>query len=624
MTNKTTGNRTSSPSGETDDSNSESLSGKRLWLMRVIAVVLVPALFFGLLELSLRVAGFGYSTSYFLPSQVEGVDYLVPNTTFTYRFFPPDLARRPMELRMAAEKPPGSYRIFLFGESAAYGDPHPLYGVGRQLEILLQERFPGTHFEVVSTAMTAINSHAILPIAREVAQLDGDLWIVYMGNNEMIGAFGPGTVFGLKALPLGVVRTILALKSTRTGQLIDTLIRDLRSDGKAPEQWGGINMFSKNLEYDDPGRLIAYDNFQGNLQDILDAAISEKVPVLLSTVGSNLEQTAPFNSMHSRDLNAAQLGEWESYYNKGITLEAKGAFVDALEQYSLASAIDPGYAELQFRMGRCYLQSGNPELALAAYTKARDHDGLAVRADTRINEIIRESADRHAVDQVRLIDAAKLLAADSPDGIPGRELFYEHVHYTIDGNYKLARILADNVAMKLPSKITATDTGHWVDANVVKDELAVTLWDQYKLWSEMTQRLSAPPHKGTLNYETNIAYSEAQAREVVSRIDLKKTPEKDRKLYVQAIAKRPDDNWLHTHFAQYLGANGELSSAIIELQVVCALLPDLEWPHLFLGQYLGRAKRYDEAAESFKRALEIRSDFALAQEGLDKIEKLKR
>jgi tetratricopeptide (TPR) repeat protein len=53
-------------------------------------------------------------------------------------------------------------------------------------------------------------------------------------------------------------------------------------------------------------------------------------------------------------------------------------------------------------------------------------------------------------------------------------------------------------------------------------------------------------------------------------------------------------------------------------------LPDLEWPHYFLGEYLGRAKRYDEAAESFKRALEIRSDFALAQQGLDKIEKLKR
>jgi hypothetical protein len=193
MKNRTTSNRAAPPSGETDGNNPEPLSGGRLWLMRVTVVVLVPTLFFGLLELSLRLAGYGYSTSYFLPSQVEGEDFLVPNTTFTYRFFPPDLARRPMELRMAAEKLPGTYRIFLFGESAAYGDPHPLYGVGQQLEILLQERFPGTHFEVVSTAMTAINSHAILPIAREIAQLDGDLWIVYMGNNEMIGAFGPGT-----------------------------------------------------------------------------------------------------------------------------------------------------------------------------------------------------------------------------------------------------------------------------------------------------------------------------------------------------------------------------------------------------------------------------------------------
>ena len=624
MKSQTTNNQNNPSSSQSDGNNPESLSARRLWLMRLMTIVLVPVLFFGLLELSLRVAGFGYSTSYFLPSEIEGEDYLIPNTTFTYRFFPPDLARRPMELRMAAEKPPGTYRIFLFGESAAYGDPHPLYGVGRQLEILLQARFPGTHFEVVGTAMTAINSHAILPIAREMAQLDGDLWIVYMGNNEMIGAFGPGTVFGLKALPLGIVRTILALKNTRIGQFLDKLIRDLRSDSKKQEEWGGINMFSKNLDYADPGRLIAYDNFRGNLQDILDAAISEETPVLLSTVASNLKHTAPFNSMNSDVLTIAQLSEWQSHYNKGVDLEAKGSFVQALEQYSLASAIDNGHAELQFRMGRCHLETGNPVLALASYTKARDHDGLAVRADTRINEIIRDSADLHAVDQVMLIDAVKLLSADSPDGIPGRELFYEHVHYTIDGNYQLAKKLAENVAMKLSTNITATDEGNWVDANFVASELALSLWDQYKLWRDMSQRLSAPPHKGTLNYAANIAYSEAQTKAVVSQIDLKTTPIEDRDMYLRALAKRPDDNWLHTHFAQYLAGNGQLSSAISELKVVCKLLPDLEWPHYFLGQYLGAAKRYDEAAESFKRALEIRSDFTLAQEGLDKIENLKR
>lgn len=626
MINRTTSasDRTESPSGRIEDNNPKPLSGGRLWLVRVMAYVLVPVLFFGLLELSLRIGGFGYPTSYFVPSQIEGEDYLIPNGYFSYRFFPPTLSRRPLELRMAAEKPPRTYRIFIFGESAAYGDPDPAYGVGRYLKSLLDERFPGTDFEIVNTGMTAINSHAILPIAREAAQLDGDLWIIYMGNNEMIGAFGPGTIFSSKAPSLTMARTILTVKSTRTGQLMESLVSSLQKSDKAPEKWDGINMFSKNLSYADPGRLVAYDNFQGNLQDILDAAVGSEVPVLLSTVGSNLKHTAPFNSMNSENLTAAQTSEWESHYNKGVALEAKGSFVEALEQYSLASAIDPSHAELQFRMGRCHLQTGNPELALASYTKARDHDGLAVRADTRINQIIRDTAEQNALEQVKLVDVAELLPANSPDRIPGHDLFYEHVHYTLDGNYRLARVLAEEVAMKLPSNIAATDKGQWVDANFVADELAVTLWDQYKLWSEMTKRISAPPHSSSLNYSANLDYAKAQTKAVISRIDLKKTPKQDRELYLRAIAKNPDDNWLHMHFAQYLQANGELSAGIDELKVVCELLPDLEWPHYFLGAFLGTAKRYDEASESFKRALEIRSDFTLAQEGLDKIEKLKR
>jgi tetratricopeptide (TPR) repeat protein len=624
MNNSTTSDRTESPSGASDGNNPKPLSGARLWLIRTIAFVLIPALFFGLLELSLWVSGFGYSTSYFKHSEIKGEDFLVPNSYFSYRFFPPALARRPMELRMAAKKPTSSYRIFVFGESAAYGDPDPAYGVGRQLEVLLRERFPGTSFEIVNTAMTAINSHAILPIAREVTQLDGDLWIVYMGNNEMIGAFGPGTVFSSKTPSLAMIRTTLAVKSTRTGQFMESLLRDLQNNGKAPEKWAGINMFSKNLGYADPGRLAAYNNFQDNLQDILDAALGAQVPVLLSTVGSNLKHTAPFNSMHSEDLTDAQNSEWTSHYSQGVALDAEGSCAQALEQYSLAAVIDSGHAELQFRIGRCHLQMEKPDLALTAYTKARDHDGLAVRADTRINQIIRDSAELHTDDQVKLVDAEKFLAANSPDGITGRELFYEHVHYTLNGNYRLARLLAENVAMKLPSNITSTDKGYWVDANINSYELAFTLWDQVKLWKEMSQRLSAPPHKGTLNYEANIGYSKAQVKEITSQIDLNTTPKKDRGLYQRAIAKNPGDNVLHAYYAQYLAGNKQPAAAIREFKEVCELLPDLEWPHYFLGQLLGQAQRYDEAAEYFKRALEIRSDFSLAQQSLDKIEKPKR
>jgi len=48
---------------------------------------------FGMLDIFLRVAGYGYPTSFFLPNTIDGQKYLVPNEKFSYRFFPPALAR---------------------------------------------------------------------------------------------------------------------------------------------------------------------------------------------------------------------------------------------------------------------------------------------------------------------------------------------------------------------------------------------------------------------------------------------------------------------------------------------------------------------------------------------------
>jgi hypothetical protein len=205
---------------------------RRLW-MRLAAATLVPLSVLGMLELGLRVAGFGYPTRLFLPLTIDGEEFLVPNEKFTHRFFPPALARTPLPGRMAAQKPAGTYRIFLFGESAAYGDPDPSFGVGRYLEALLETRYPATDFEVVTVGMAAINSHVLLPIARECAGHDGDLWIVYMGNNEMIGPYGASTVFGVKAPGLGFVRAVLALKTTRVGQLLDRLISQVGAGASA-------------------------------------------------------------------------------------------------------------------------------------------------------------------------------------------------------------------------------------------------------------------------------------------------------------------------------------------------------------------------------------------------------
>src|SRR5271169_2050642 len=130
------------------------ISKRRLWLMRFFAMVFIPLLVLGGTELALRLGGYGYDTSFFRQIQINGHNFYVPNQKFSLRFFPPALARTAFPVRFAAEKATNSYRIFLFGESAANGDPDTTYGVARYLKVLLRERYPGTKFEAISVALT--------------------------------------------------------------------------------------------------------------------------------------------------------------------------------------------------------------------------------------------------------------------------------------------------------------------------------------------------------------------------------------------------------------------------------------------------------------------------------------
>jgi hypothetical protein len=187
------------------------ISRRRLWLMRLFAMALIPLFLLGGIELGLRLGGYGYDTHFFRPIQIKGEKFYVPNDKFGHRFFPSALARTADSIRFAAEKPTNSYRIFLLGESAANGDPDTTYGVGLYLQVLLRERYSGTDFQVVCVAMTAIDSSTILPIARECAKHQGDLWLIYMGNNEMIGPFGAETSYGLRAPGLPTIRAVLAI-----------------------------------------------------------------------------------------------------------------------------------------------------------------------------------------------------------------------------------------------------------------------------------------------------------------------------------------------------------------------------------------------------------------------------
>jgi tetratricopeptide (TPR) repeat protein len=592
------------------------VSSRRLWLFRFSAMILAPLVVIGGVELALRLAGYGYPTNFFLRTRIHGHEFYVPNAKFTFRFFSATQARPTLPIRMAADKPTNTYRIFLFGESAANGDPDPTFGMGRYLQVLLGERFPKTDFEVLCVAITGINSHSILPIARECARHQGDLWLVYMGNNEMVGPFGAETVFGPRAPSLGLVRAALAAKTTRTGQLLDALAEHLKRPSSTPKTWGGMQMFMENrLPHDHPSRRRAHENFSRNLEDILLSGRRADVPVVLSTVAVNLKDCAPFASLHASGLGATGEASWNKSYEEGVALETKGSYREALAPYQEAARIDSHYADLQFRIGRCDLAWTNYDQARRSFELANDYDALAFRADTSINQAIKAAAAQHVGRGVYLVDAADALAQSSPARIPGCELFYEHVHLNFDGNYLVALKFAEQVRSLLPKLITARDKGEWASAALCDRRLAVTVWDRQRVWQPIFNRISSPPFTGQLDHAAFFKMCEAKLNEAKAQMSAQ-TPEQARQIYEEALALAPEDNLLHGNFEQFLEAGGNLAQATAEAQRVCELMPHLPGPCYYAGSMLVRQGRIREAQEYFARAIALRGDYVEAHNAL--------
>ena len=307
--------------------------------------------------------------------------------------------------------------------------------------------------------------------------------------------------------------------------------------------------------------------------------------------------------------------------SRGLGDVYKRQFQAALAAYSDAAAIDPNYAELHFRIGTCQLALGNNDEALKALERARDHDALAVRADTRINRIIMDAISSHAGQGVNGVDATVALADVDPGGIPGQAMFYEHVHLTMAGNYRLARSLAENVEKVLPDSITAAGGRgpEETEAQACEQRLAVTVWDQKRVWDVALGRISVPPFTSQSSHLRNVRYCKERLEEVDSRTT-PATPASDRQMYLDALKRKPDDTQIRWNYAQFLERTGNLSEAISQGVIICNQLPHAPWPHYFVGSVMARTGRMTEAAMYLKCALKIDSNLSHAKKELEQIQ----
>ncbi|HUD84493.1 MAG TPA: tetratricopeptide repeat protein [Candidatus Saccharimonadales bacterium] len=587
-------------------------------MFRVAALLVMPLLALVVLEAALRLAGYGYLTGLFEKVRLEGRDYLLNNEKFSLRFFPPKLSRWPSPLMMEAVKPAGTCRIFIFGESAAQGDPEPAFGAGRYLEVLLRERYPGVNFEVVNVAITAINSHVIVPIARECAHYQGDLWIIYMGNNEMIGPFGAATVFGAKAPPWPVVRLGLALQTTRVGQLLMDLERKLKGNAGGPGTWGGLQMFLGNqLAPNDPRKEVVYKNFQRNLRDILRAGRNSGAAIVLNTVSVNLKDCPPFASLPSGTLAPADREKCDRLCADGRGAEMNGDWKLAAADFGEAGALDPQLADAQFRQGQSLLRLNDTAAAAGHFQKACDCDALPFRADSRINAIIRETGQQLGGPKLVLCDAAASLPA--PGKIAGQETFYEHVHFNFDGNYRLAMLWTAQAERLLPDDVKDKAKGGWASQEVCEARLGLTDWNRCDVLNAVRQRMERPPLNSQFNNKERVSELTGQ----IDRFFRQRTAAaatNARALYNDAIARAPRDYLLPENFGEFLELTGDIKQAALEWKQARELMPRNPFAFLTEGQLLEKLVELSAARDDFRQAVNLHPGYAEAWFELGKLD----
>jgi tetratricopeptide (TPR) repeat protein len=529
------------------------ISRGRRWCFRMVALLL-PLLGLGLLELGLRVGGYGHPTSFFLKINEGGQAMLKDNPWFGWRFFPPAVARAPRPLYLSPQKPPNTIRVFIFGESAAMGDPEPDYGFARQLERLLQARHPGQNIEVINAAMTAINSHVIREIARDCGPRAADFWVVYAGNNEVVGPFGAGTTFGQQAPHRTLVRAIVALKATRLGQLLAQL--PLGAD--EPKEWQGLEFFLKwKLAHDAPALKRVYASFGANLQDIVRLGKQSGATVLLTTVPSNLRDFAPLASVHRAGLPPEQLTEWQKFFAAGMQAQAAGRYAEAVAEFQKASQIDNEFAELIYQLARCHTELNQPAIAEAGFQRARDLDALRFRADSTINEIIRQIAKANGISPTDLDEELAPRA--------GGSLFHDHVHLNFAGNYRVALRLANEMEKHWPG--AKTNDSPWLAEAEVAQRLAYTAFDERRGGEEMRARMQQPPFNAQSNFRERDELWEATLAALPAATS-NSVP-----TYQAAIQLAPDDWILRANFARVLEASGDNAAAAQQWNEMSRLLP---------------------------------------------------
>ena len=352
-----------------------------------------------------------------------------------------------------ATKPRGGFRVFCFGGSTVYG--HPYLGdtaFPKWLELELAATLPDRPCQVINCGGISYASYRIAPMVREVLRHEPDLIVIATGHNEFLEdrtyhdlkvRFAPWAWLQSQAQRLRLVT--LARQWLRAAPR-PTAAAEEGTDGSGslgPVVNARLDNASGYASYhrDEAWRESVVAQYDESVRAMVADCQAARVPVVLVRLGSNLRDCPPFKSEHRRGLAPEPEADWQAAFDLATGAERADP-ARSLQLYREAAAIDGEHALLNYRLGRLLDRLGRPTEALPFLERAKDEDICPLRLITPVDRALTRLA---ADTGTPLVDAAGLIAARSPDRIPGNDWYLDHVHPTIRGHQLIARAVADTL-----------------------------------------------------------------------------------------------------------------------------------------------------------------------------------
>jgi tetratricopeptide (TPR) repeat protein len=531
--------------------------------------------------------------------------------------------------RFAAQKPAGTYRIVCLGGSTTYGRPfYDKTSFSGWLREFLPAAQASRNWEVINAGAISYASYRVTGVMEELAQYSPDLFVVYTGQNEFLER---RTYGNLAQAPSLLTETASIANRTRIATVVRRSlelagVRSQQGAHRAPvlgEETKAIPINAVGPEAyhrDDSLASNVVHHFSTSLQRMVHIAKSVKADILFVVPASNLVDFEPFRSEHVSGLTTAQLEAWDRHFFRAKGLASNGQHEAAVREFELAEAIDPRFADLAYQKARSLVALGRYDLAKQAFRRAKDEDVCPLRAISRLVQTVRDTA---TTDGVLHVDFESLVDRHSEHSLPGKAMFHDHVHPTIEANRLLALAIVETMTRRgivQPEPSWSDATRESVTAKVQASIDRPLHAQQLRLLSAMMGWLQQPEQarlQAGLSLELSGTNAEALT-ELAKGFKANNAPALATEYLQKAVDLAPDSAEIRLSIAASLMDAGKTTEAIQQLQATLAIKPDWGDAHTRLGAALASQGKFQEAEHHFAEAVRLipNSEIALNNLGL--------